>query len=291
MKTIRRYGAALGLLLAALLLAGCGGTTPAKDVAKEPPTVDHRAPLMGFWEAVIGIGEETNLHSSITLTKSRFVALLDVYTAGDGRHYRVSGSWSATDTGITLDWADRATYSRRTATLSYSLEGIDLTVGGLAALMERSGLPDGLTVILGRQTPWTVADFVGQWTGGWLSGNGASRYLNLTYNVDGTCSWEDLYRRPPGDDRPDNRDYFTGTCEIDLDENFLHMDIATAQVPYQREPLEGHTVRFAFARWEKGADIIVSPYREDQAYDPLTESWVDSIRLPYGYYWLHLGRE
>lgn len=278
---------------AAMLLFACTGTTSVGDDDGPPPVVeeDHRADLMGFWESILELGT-INVHSSVTLKESRFVALLGVYTPFGESNYRVSGSWSASDTEITLDWVERQTYAKKTATLSYSLDGIDLTVSGVEALLEGvDELPSDLSVVLGRQAPWTLADFVGQWTERWVWDIGSSRDFTLTYNANGTCSWEDLYRRPPGEDRPDNRVYLAGTCELDLDENFLYMSITTADVTYEREPLEGHTVRFAFARWEKGAHILVSYYREEQMYDPLAETWVDNPEVPYGDYWLWLLKE
>lgn len=300
MKTTRGHGAALGLLLAALLLAGCGGTTPVKEVAETPvpevPAVDHRAPLQGFWTgAVTGDGED-RIDVALTLTASRFIIAYRVMDPnGHSDHWLESGAWEAAADSIMATWIRGRRAVR--LTMSYSLDGNALTVQGLAGILNRSQDRD---VPLKRTPDLGAADLAGTWTDQWSWDDGRRRYFALSYDdSDGSCSWLDRFTYAAHEERPDRSLHIAGTCALDLDENFILMDVASEDVSDpDREPFVGYVLRFAFAQnagtdadREEGIALRLSGFWDEMLYLPVPDTWVDNPYRPYGGYFRWMERQ
>ena len=279
----------LGITAAATMLVfGCGGT--AGVATEKQPAADHRAALMGVWKGSVDLGG-IRVRAAISLNASRFVT---VYELGLTDRYFTdvdSGAWDATDAELMTTWIDGR--AKATNTVPYTLDGDSLTVQALVPFDPSwpiAELPQEMT--LARVADWGAGDFVGRWEASWGFDDGRSRLLALTYNADGTCSWYELSEYAEEENRGDRLLSLDGTCELDLDEHFLLMNVTDEETAgrYNDPPFEGHTLRFAFARG-LGSDIWVSIFWNEMQYVPLDGEWRDSTDNPYGGYWTWLYKQ
>ena len=266
-------------IAAAAVLAGCTRTvtqTVTRDVVRPAPTPS----LLGTWTGTEQVRDDngvlTGTHVyTLTFTKSRAIATASIRNLA-GREcdrWDTAGTWSATDTSVVRGRLNEPSITKNYA---FADEGNVLFVN-----------PWFWDHATEAYWPYTriatpIQDLL---TGTWESEHTSD---------DGTVTWRrsmsfsgNSFTYRSGDPEGESSTQLEGPYRHDVENGFIMVTISTVTKTEDGKPVEpeeafvGHTLRWAYAPTERPDMIAVSPYFNEQAWNPNTRTWEDDVEFSY----------
>ena len=294
-------GAALGMLMVLLVAGGCKAAVSKPEPAPEPsptpvPTVH------GVWSTThrwYHDGRHLGMRvHTLTFTSTRYIERIDhvcdVSECPDDDGWTHSGTWSVSDTDSSVI---TRTFLEYDEDVLQHVEKEHYFVEGGDVLVMQWWHNDRDSTDFARYTRVPVPVPQPAPSGAW------SRSRSYEDDDGNTVNWSETFTFSSDDvlsllaevSGPDPfKLVISGTFVHDPENLFILWEVESLQteppLDEDADNLTGRTLRLAYAPTSDPNRMVVSPWWDEQDYDPVSMQWVDNVRHPFGAYDVVLER-